>query len=47
MCEWSSESIYNSYVGWFDGDPVKCLPTSTGACHLTVLAFNCDIEMHS
>ena len=29
--EWSVKSIYNGYVGWFDGDPVKLLPHPTEA----------------
>lgn len=24
--EWSVKSIYQGYVGWFDGDPVKLMP---------------------
>lgn len=26
--EWSVKSIYNGYVGWFDGNPVKLMPVS-------------------
>lgn len=26
--EWSVKSIYNGYVGWFDGDPANLLPVS-------------------
>ena len=37
--EWSVKSIYNGYVGWFDGDPVKLLPHPTEAYNQAVLAL--------
>ena len=35
----SRKVIYNGYVGWFDGDPVKLLPHPTEAYNQAVLAL--------
>lgn len=35
--EWSVRSIYNGYVGWFDGDATKLLPVSQKEYNQTLL----------
>lgn len=35
--EWSVKSIYNGYVGWFDGDATKLLPVSQKEYNQTLL----------
>lgn len=35
--EWSVKSIYNGYVGWFDGNPVNLLPHSKRQYNLALL----------
>lgn len=35
--EWSVKSIYNGYVGWFDGDAIKLLPVSQTEYNQTLL----------
>lgn len=42
--EWSVKSIYQGYVGWFDGDPVKLLPVSEKAFALELLTLINDDE---
>lgn len=37
MVEWAVKSIYNGYVGWFDGNPVNLLPTSQAEYNQTLL----------
>ena len=35
--EWAVKSIYNGYVGWFDGNPVNLLPVSQQEYNQTLL----------
>lgn len=42
--EWSVKSIYNGYVGWFDGDPIKLMPVSEKAFALEIIDLINDDE---
>lgn len=35
--EWAVKSVYNGYVGWFDGNPAHLLPTSNQVYHDTLV----------
>ena len=37
MVEWAVKSIYNGYVGWFDGNPANLLPISEKEYYQTLL----------
>lgn len=37
--EWSVKSVYNGYLGWFDGDATKLLPVSQSVYNQTLLAL--------
>lgn len=37
--EWSVKSIYNGYVGWFDGNPVNLLPHSNQEYYQAILTL--------
>lgn len=41
--EWSVKSIYNGYVGWFDGNPANLLPHSDRTYARTILDLIGDI----